>query len=157
MELFLASLAQAAAAVAKSRKSKMLTAAHLCVERGRSACARGCLLTRAPARAPRSKAAVHADATLDFLKDAVAKAPELPAAAEGDDSDAEGAAKPKRVRKPRRARRVSGDDVASLTPDVRKQAEEGGGRRGRQRQRGRGSEEGARAFAPPPSVSPALR
>ena len=31
MELFVASLAQAAAAVAKSRKSKLLTAAHLCV------------------------------------------------------------------------------------------------------------------------------
>ena len=47
---------------------------------------------------------MHADATLDFLKDTVAKAPELPAAAEGGgDSDGEGA-KPKRVRKPRRDR-----------------------------------------------------
>jgi histone H3/H4 len=33
LELFVASLAQKAAAVAKSRKSKMLTAAHLCVRR----------------------------------------------------------------------------------------------------------------------------
>ncbi len=64
------------------------------------------LLVRSRVRplAARSKAAVHADATLDFLKDTVAKAPELPAAAEGGgDSDGEGA-KPKRVRKPRRDR-----------------------------------------------------
>ena len=52
---------------------------------------------------------MHADPTLDFLKDAVAKAPELPAAAEGGDSDAEDA-KPKRVRKPRRVAQAGASD-----------------------------------------------
>ena len=40
LELFLASLAQAAAGVAKSRKSKLLTAAHLCAP-GRAAARAG--------------------------------------------------------------------------------------------------------------------
>ncbi len=102
MELFLESLATKAAAEAKKRKSKMLTAAHLCV----SANTRVSCVSRSHALAVRvrSKAAVNADSMFDFLKDTVAKAPDLPPAAEGgasDDDAAEGA-KPKRVRKPRR-------------------------------------------------------